>query len=105
MSILLERQLLGVNLKGSFKLVFLILAHRCMGETRNCCDNETPCLLGDGDCNHPGDCMSGVCGTRNCQFPGNNNDCCIENADAEALQLTSKFPNYQYLIIILFENT
>jgi len=51
---------------------------RCKGKVWNgCCTTKTPCGLGDGDCDHNGECAKGlVCGTNNCPVFGYGKDCC-----------------------------
>ena len=45
----------------------------------SCCSSDNMCGDGEGDCDHDGDCLSGVCGTDNCVGEGfdSTDDCCI----------------------------
>merc|ERR1719150_3046153 len=44
----------------------------------SCCSSDNMCGDGEGDCDHDGDCLSGVCGTDNCVGEGfdSTDDCC-----------------------------
>ena len=45
--------------------------------TYHCCTDMFPCTLGEGDCDHDSDCVTGlVCGSNNCDFGTSSHDCC-----------------------------
>jgi len=45
--------------------------------TYHCCTDLFPCILGEGDCDHDSDCVTGlVCGSNNCDFGTSSHDCC-----------------------------
>jgi len=49
---------------------------RCTGQDDGCCTKETPCNLGEGDCDTDQQCAGSlVCGTDNCPW-GDEDDCC-----------------------------
>ena len=55
----------------------------CLNATSNngCCTTQTPCALGDGDCDYDSECEAGlVCGINNCEQASGNYpaeyDCC-----------------------------
>ena len=42
-----------------------------------CCSEEGPCKVGEGDCDRDSDCEGSlVCGTDNCPW-GDEDDCCM----------------------------
>ena len=56
----------------------------------SCCDGESPCEVGGGDCDRDSDCLGSLqCGNNNCQgdFSGDgsnwasNADCCYGTVD------------------------
>lgn len=50
---------------------------RCTGENNGCCTVETPCDLGEGDCDSDNQCHQGLkCGSDNCSWGGWGDDCC-----------------------------
>ena len=56
---------------------------RCNGgmflELEDCCNNLSPCDIGEGDCDTDDDCLGSlVCGKQNCGsgFFWNSTDCC-----------------------------
>ena len=47
----------------------------------NCCTQENPCDLGEGDCDHDSECTGSlICGSNNCGSGWSNAefDCCRE---------------------------
>ena len=65
-------------------LIFGMILAECSGgswnETNNCCTSESPCNLGQGDCDNDGECEGNlVCGNNNCgdNFLWESADCCI----------------------------
>jgi len=56
-------------------------APRCRGEENNCCTEDYPCEIGEGDCDYDNQCAGGlVCGYNNCDKTfGNGDDCCTNN--------------------------
>ena len=51
---------------------------RCTGEDNECCTDETPCNIGEGDCDRDTHCLGDlVCGEGNCPW-GDNDDCCMK---------------------------
>ena len=62
------------------------LLPRCQGRNVDvgiCCSPETPCMLGEGDCENDSDCNGNlVCGNNNCKQFGSifheKDDCCVE---------------------------
>ena len=60
---------------------WLFLGSRCKGSKANwnCCSPESPCGIGEGDCDAEYDCAGAlVCGSNNCpsDFPSSTYDCC-----------------------------
>ena len=53
--------------------------------TLHCCSDVFPCTLGEGDCDHDSDCVTGlVCGSDNCDFGTSSHDCCtLEDTPCE----------------------
>ena len=49
---------------------------RCNGQDGGCCEYDTPCNLGEGDCDFDSDCKRDLeCGDSNCSW-GGGDDCC-----------------------------
>ena len=69
------------------------LEPRCEGEDNGCCTPETPCKVGEGDCDTNADCVSGLCGSNNCggRFDFDNNDDCCADPDATGMCKTMLF--------------
>ena len=60
---------------------FILAASDCKG-TEDCCSTKDKCKDGDGDCDRNTDCISGLCGSNNCdtkRFPSfdSSDDCCM----------------------------
>ena len=56
---------------------FYHLGKRCTGEDNGCCTKDTPCGLGEGDCDSDKECAGSLtCGDDNCPW-GDGDDCCI----------------------------
>ena len=58
-----------------------VLADNCKGSD-SCCSPERKCRDLDGDCDSDDDCLSGKCGSNNCDFvkyPSfeRDDDCCL----------------------------
>jgi len=52
---------------------------RCHGTDSSCCNDDNPCMMGDGDCDSHDDCARDlVCGDNNCghMFADPGDDCC-----------------------------
>ena len=50
----------------------------CRGQQNGCCTVDTPCELGEGDCDNDNHCMAGLsCGKNNCAW-GGTDDCCYD---------------------------
>jgi len=64
---------------GKYKTCFLQPQEfRCSGENNGCCTKETPCQLGQGDCDSDAQCAGSlICGRNNCPW-GDGDDCCSD---------------------------
>merc|ERR1711970_712759 len=71
---------------------------RCRGrnfDKERCCTKETPCVLGEGDCDDDSDCSGNLlCGNNNCKAFGSffheKDDCCV--AGAKTVPVSPVFP-------------
>jgi len=71
---------------------FLMCSQRCTGEDSYCCEYDTPCLWGEGDCDWDSDCKGDlVCGSNNCSTVGSDSgdDCCVPPPSGVAANMTS----------------
>merc|ERR1712159_455656 len=72
-----EQNMNSVSASSTYKTCYL-QGKRCTGEDNGCCTKDTPCGLGEGDCDSDKECAGSLtCGNDNCPW-GDGDDCCID---------------------------
>ena len=67
-----------MNVKVYILMTTIYFLAVCQGQDSGCCEPETPCDVGEGDCDEDRDCKGLlICGVDNCPWGGNDN-CCMK---------------------------